>query len=93
MRRVQGPEPRRRDRLIHGASSSSFFRKGIKSDDDWRCFSIFKERTLDLAADSAGVLVDWYLALASLIAVDRAALDEEQLRQRIEHGEVTMEAT
>ena len=72
--------------LIHGASSSSFFRKGTKSDDDWRCFSIvFKERTLDFAATNAEQLLDWYLALAALIPhSSEPLLDEEQLRQRIE---------
>ena len=52
----------------------------------WCCFSIvFKERTLDFAATTAAALLDWYLALASLIPQSQEVLlDEQTLRQRME---------
>jgi len=61
--------------------------QGTKKDQDWQCFSIvFKGRTLDFAATSAAQLLDWYLALASLLARQSAEplLDEPSLRQRME---------
>ena len=51
---------------------------------------MFKSRTLDLAADRHDVLLDWYLALASLIPNrdellhKKELLDETALRRRIE---------
>ena len=42
-------------------------------------------RTLDFAATSAAQLLDWYLALASLLPQStEALLDEPTLRQRME---------
>ena len=73
--------------LQHGAQSSAFFKQqGKKKDSDWQCFSIvFKERTLDFAADRPDVLLDWYLSLASLMPVSREPLlSELELRARIE---------
>lgn len=73
--------------LLYGAKSSSFFKqKGSKSDQDWQCFSIvFKERTLDFAATSASQLLDWYLALASLVPQStEPLLPEEELRRKME---------
>ena len=73
--------------LLHGAKSSAFFKqKGSKTDQDWQCFSIvFKERTLDFAATNVESLMNWYLALASLIPQSaEPLLDEAALRARIE---------
>ena len=73
--------------LLHGSKSQNFFKqKGSKTDQDWQCFSIvFKERTLDFAATNVEQLLDWYLALASLIPQSsEPLLDEDELRQRME---------
>lgn len=82
--------------LIHGAQSSAFFKQsarstksigeGGKKDEDWKCLTlVFRERTLDLAADSAGSLLDWYLALASLMpnGSTEPLMSEDELRARI----------
>lgn len=72
--------------LLHGAKSSTFFKqKGVKADQDWQCFSlVFKDRTLDFAAATVGLLLDWYLALGALLPHStEQILDEEQLRARI----------
>jgi hypothetical protein len=46
---------------------------------------VSKERTIDFAADRPDVLMDWYLALASLIPQSKEPLlDESALRTRIE---------
>ena len=75
--------------LQHGAQSSAFFKQSArlaKKDHDWLCFSIvFKERTLDFAADSLELLLDWYLAIASLVPhSNEPLLDEAALRARLE---------
>ena len=73
--------------LMHGAKSGTYFKQqGSKKDQDWQCFSIvFKERTLDFAATNVESLMNWYLALASLIPQSaEPLLDEAALRARIE---------
>ena len=57
-----------------------------KQHEDWQCFSIvFKERTLDFAADRPDVLLDWYLAIAYLMPHSQEKLlDEAGLRVRVE---------
>jgi len=73
--------------LLHGAKSSSFFKtQGVKKDHDWLCFSIvFKERTLDFAANGPEQLLDWYLAIAGLLPNStEKLLDEAALRAHIE---------
>ena len=73
--------------LLYGAKSSSFFKKsGAKADHDWQCFSlVFKERPLDFAATNLEQLLDWYLALASLLPrSEEPLLDERGLRARID---------
>ena len=73
--------------LLHGAKSSNFFKmQGSKKDADWQCFSIvFQQRTLDFAATTAAQLLDWYLALASLLPQStEPLLDEPTLRQHME---------
>ena len=74
--------------LHHGAKSSAFYKshQGIKSHQDWQCFTVVtKDRTLDLACDSAEMLIDWYLAIASLMShSSEPLLDEAGLRARIE---------
>jgi hypothetical protein len=76
--------------LIHGAKSAAFFkmgsRQGTAKAEAWRCFTIvFPQRTLDLAAESPSSLLDWYLALASLMPHStEALLDEDGLRARME---------
>ena len=57
-----------------------------KQHEDWQCFSIvFKERTLDFAADRPDVLLDWYLAIAYLMPHSQEKLlDEAGLRARVE---------
>ena len=54
--------------------------------DPWQCFSIYsRERSLDLAAETADDLLDWYLALASLMPHStEPLLDEAALRARIQ---------
>ena len=81
--------------LLQGAKSSNFFkRQNAKTDQDWQCFSIvFKERTLDFAATTAEQILDWYLALASLIPQStEPLLDEQALRQRMEVSGLGAEA-
>jgi len=73
--------------IQHGAQSPAFFKnKDFRKDLDWQCFSVVsKERTIDFAADRPDVLMDWYLALASLIPQSKEPLlDESALRTRIE---------
>ena len=82
--------------LMHGAKSQNFFKQqGSKRDQDWQCFSIvFKERTLDFAATNVEQLLDWYLALATLVPQSsEPLLSEPELRKRLEQlgfGSATM---
>ena len=74
--------------LQHGAKSANFYKKhaAAKRHEDWLCFSIvFKERTLDFAATSLEQLLDWYLAIASVVPQStEPLLNESELRARIE---------
>ena len=54
---------------------------------DWPCVlarCLPQDRTLDFAAKDAEQLIDWYLALASMLpSSSEQLLNEEQLRARI----------
>ena len=69
-----------------GAKSAAFFKQqGSKKDQDWQCFSIvFKERTLDFAATNVEQVLDWYLALASLLPQStEPLLSEDELTKKL----------
>lgn len=73
--------------LTHGAKSATFFKmRAAKKDPDWLCFSIVsKERTLDFAAPDIPSVLDWYLAIGSLMPHStEPLLTEEELLARIE---------
>ena len=70
--------------LLHGAKGSAFYKmRQKKALLEAQCFSIvFKERTLDFAAESPALLLDWYLALAEFIPHStEPLLSEEELRK------------
>ena len=73
--------------LLHGAQGPAFYKMKQKKLvlQEALCFSIvFRERSLDFAADSPAVLLDWYLALAALIPQSsEPVLDEQALRTAI----------
>ena len=73
--------------LLHGAKSSAFFKgRGVRTKQDWLCFSlVFKGRTLDFAATNVEALLHWYIGLASLMPhSSEPLLDEAALRKRME---------
>ena len=61
-------------------------RRGRSPSPPWLCFSVvFKSRTLCFAADTPGMLFDWYLTLAALLpASSPPPLTEASLRARID---------
>ena len=70
--------------LLHGAKGSAFYKMRQKKmlQQQW-CFSlVFKERTLDFAADDPGTLLDWYLALAEFVPQSTEPLLDEQALRR-----------
>ena len=71
--------------LLHGTKSAAFLRGHTRPASDWLCFSLVTaDRTVDLAAPSIEALLDWYLALASLLPKSvEPLMNEPQLLARI----------